>query len=237
MSGSDLAAFVINPTDQDLRYGVLGTSSRWSGRAWEPIGAWTTSLDFWGGFGSIGQPAGAVRTIGLIAPAWGVGPGEYFSVQLPQPGWYRIGHGEVYGMFEVTEAAPVTPPLSGQSRTGALVTVSPTLFGPSGGPARLAGTARSPGVTTSDDHRRFNSGFDLEVTLEGWEDGDWTTIGKIAVQTVARPANNLEETQIAIPALALGTYRLVWRHLDEGDVTREFWITDSVPDGPRPPVP
>jgi hypothetical protein len=235
MSGSNLAAFVINPTDEELRYGLRGTFDHWSGSTWEPAGSWTTSLDFLGGFGSISPDAGVIRTIGLIAPAHGIGPGEYFSVQSQQPGWYRIGHGGAYGMFEVSEAAPVTPPLSGQSATGALVTVSPTLFGPSGGPARLVGTSRSPGITTSDDQHRFNRGFDSSVTLERWADEYWMTVGMIALQTNAEPVDNPVEAVVTIPPLPGGTYRLVCRHLEVGNLTRVFWITDSLPIGSGTP--
>lgn len=235
MKGSDLAAFVINPTDRGLRYGVLGTSARWSGGAWEPVGAWTTSLDGWGGFGSFGGPAGPVRTIGLMAEAWGIGPGEYFSVPPLQPGWYRIGHGEAHGTFEVTDTALMTPPLRGQSATGALVTMSPTLFGPSGGPARLSGTPRSAGITTSEDYDQFNRGFDPEVMVEHWDDGDWTSLTTIAVPIVPRPTDGLPEVQVAVPALPFGTYRLVWRHVEEGELTRVFWIIDSLPDEANAP--
>jgi hypothetical protein len=114
--GSDLAAFVINPTDRGLRYGILGASDRWSGGAWEPFGTWTRSLDGWGGFGSFGQPAGPVHMIGLVAEARAIGPGEYFSVPSLQPGWYRIGHGEAHGTFEVTETAPMTHRSEGSRR-------------------------------------------------------------------------------------------------------------------------
>jgi len=233
VKGSDLAAFVINPTDRGLRYGVFGTSDRWSGGVWEPSGAWTTSLDGWGGFGSFGGPPGPVRTIGLTAEARGIGLGEYFSVPPLQPGWYRIGHGEAYGMFEVTETAPMTSPLRGQSKTGPLVTMRPTLFGPSAGTARLSGILRSPSVTTSEDYDQFNRDFDPEVMVEHWEDGDWTSLTTIAVQIVPRPIDGVPEAQVAVPGLALGTYRLVWHHAEEGDLTRVFWVIDSLPDVPN----
>jgi hypothetical protein len=85
------------------------------------------------------------------------------------------------------------------------------------------------GVTTIDDHRRFNRGFDGQVALEQWVDGDWHMRKTLDGHPSVEPFHNPEEVTIEVPELSLGTYRLVRNHRAVGDFTRVIWVTDSLP--------
>jgi hypothetical protein len=219
VGGSNLAAAVINPTDQKLRYGVLGAFERWSGTKWEPAGAWTTSLASWGGFGTIAQGEARVHMIGLSAPAHGLGQVEYFSLPPLPIGWYRVRRRQAWGAMEVVDSAAAPPTLDEQSGTRGSVTVRPPLFPPAGGVAHLSGYGP----------------FEGPAALEGWENGGWHTVTALQTENPLRSSDhgNVQpsapgDVTVVIPELPIGTYRLVRHHQAVGDLYRVIWITDAL---------
>lgn len=229
VGGSNLAAVMINPTEQKLRYGALGAFERWSGESWEPAGAWTMSLASWGGFGTIVQGEARVKMIGLGAPAHGLGQVEYFSLPPLPTGWYRVRRHQAWGALEVVDGAPEPPTLDEQSSTRGSVTVRPPLFPPAGGVAHLTGQApRRHGLTTIDDDRPFYRVFEGPVALERWENGDWRTVTTLQTEDPPEPFGLGDKVTVVIPELPVGTYRLVRHHRSVGDLYRVIWITDAL---------
>ncbi|HEX3566742.1 MAG TPA: hypothetical protein VHU17_15345 [Acidimicrobiales bacterium] len=229
VGGSNLAAVVINPTDQKLRYGVAGAFERWSGASWEPAGAWTISLASWGGFGTIVQGEARVKMIGRGSPARGLGSVEYFSLPPLPTGWYRVRRHQAWGAVEVVDGAPEPPTLDEQSGTRGSVTVRPPLFPPAGGVAHLSGQApRRYGLTTIDDDRPFYRGFEGPVTLERWQSDGWHTVSTLQTEDPLEPSGHEGNVMVVIPELPVGTYRLVRHHRSVGDLYRVIWITAAL---------
>ena len=128
----------------------------------------------------------------------------------------------------MADDAPAPPTLDEQSSTRGSVTVSPSLFPPAGGVARLTGQAsRRHGLTTMDDDRQFYREFEGPVALERWENGDWHTVTALQTEVPSQPSDHGNVT-VVIPELPVGTYRLVRHHRSVGDLCRVIWITDAL---------
>lgn len=232
-----LAAMVINPTSAPTGiYGVAGTFERWTGRSWAPAGTWRSSLDQWGGFGSVGAPhSNAVLTIGLSAAAHATGAVEYFETPALAPGWYRIGHQigpnqAVFGTFEVSAAfaapAPVENPVDGR------LVANPVLLQPGGGVVHLS-VFPAHGVQTYDEVKAFAHAMDPAVRIERWDGSAWTPYTTLGVQAPAPPRGTPEDLHIAVPAVPAGVYRIVWHSPSAGDLHRLIWISGDA-DGLTP---
>jgi hypothetical protein len=232
--GANLASAVINPTDADVRFGVSGIFDRWTGTAWTSSGIWTTSLDFWGGFGSISPPQTnvAIRAIGLTAPPHRAGPIEYFAVPPLSPGWYRVGHDKVhdgapvYGVFRI--ATDAQPPVPIDNPSGALLMARPSFVEPAGGEVGIVGFPALTGTQTSEGVHRFNQGLSSTCALQRWDGSEWVAVTTLVVRPATPPLDNEDQVAVAIPALESGAYRIVRHSDDAGDLARVIWVRDAI---------
>ena len=227
-----LAGMVINPTaTPTATYGVAGTFERWTGRSWTAAGTWRSSMDQWGGFGSVGVPhSNAVLLIGLSAAAHATGAAEYFQTPSLAPGWYRVGHQigpaqTAYGTFEVSPASPVPAPV--ENPAGDRLVANPILLPPSGGTVHLSVFPAAQGTQTYDEVKGFAQTMDPAVHLERWDGSAWIFYLATPVQDPVPPRGTPEDRHIAVPASPAGAYRIVWHNTSAGDLHRLIWISDD----------
>jgi hypothetical protein len=202
--GGEVALVVVNPTATDMGvFGVNGTLERWTGTAWTPSGGFVSSLDFWGGAGSLfrqGEGASA-PAIGLSGPASGVGALQWVKVAGLAPGTYRLGQGGAYGVLEITEGAASAPML----RPTESVILTTTAAIPAMTARELRSTATEPrgsGVVTRT--------WSPTASLQTWTGGRWQELRTLQVDdSPAEPVGNVHEFAVTLPPLPAGTYRLL----------------------------
>jgi hypothetical protein len=214
-AGGEVALIAANPTRSDTVYGVNGTVDRWDGQVWRFYGGFTTSPTSWGGAGTItpGDPDPPHRSVGLSAPAGGYGPLEWLAVNDVSAGWYRIGHGSMYGLLEVRPDAEKPP----QVRPGgpAFLVTSQTVRSGQPTDLRSVPTVRDGGALPS---MRGN------VLVEKLVGSRWVAL--TAVTADDRPdriVTNTDEFVVPLPALDTGVHRIT-RDSTAGTLSGVFWV-------------
>ncbi|MGW4940842.1 hypothetical protein ACWEOZ_04530 [Actinoplanes sp. NPDC004185] len=215
-AGGEVALIAANPTPTQAMYGVNGTVDRWDGHTWQFYGGFASSLDFWGGSGAIlpGDPNPPTRTIGLTARGGGYGPLEWLTISNLPAGWYRIGHGTMYGLLEVRPDADKPPQV--RPTVPAFLVTSPTV--------------RSGQLTDLRAHATVRGGKDAppstrgRVPVEKLVGSRWVTLATVA--TDDRPdeiVGNTGEFVVLLPALDTGVHRIT-RDSTAGTLSGVFWV-------------
>ncbi len=212
--GGEVTLIAADPTRSDTTYGVNGTVDRWDDGTWQFHGGFTSSPASWGGTGAIypGEPNPPTRQIGLRVRDDGYGALEWLTVTGLSAGWYRIGHGTMYGLLEVRPGAAKPPEMrpTGPAFLVAARTVRP-------GQAtdlRLDPTARGGGVPP---------GMRGQVLVEKLVGSGWVALTSVTARDRPGKTAYTSDFDVSLPALDPGVHR-VTRDSTAGTVTGVFWV-------------
>lgn len=221
--GSDLIFVVLGPPDDDeiLEWYSAVVVDRWDGDEWQPVAEGGSCQDFWHCWGDLGDRGASLveyRSRRQLLPS-GVGYAEYIHLDGLDPGWHRLRQtidGELAtGVFRVVEpgAMPVVPSLAPVDEDALFV--EPVLANPAG-----ATLSVEPALAAPD-----NELGDVATTmrLDRFEGGQWVAL--LAFDTPGTAS------EIRLPALAPGPYRVVRSRAPGADLIGNLWVIDG---GPNP---
>ena len=221
-TGGDVALIMVNPGEEELTYGPLGTVQRWSGSTWAAHRQVTTGL-------GPEQPAGGLRgldeelmvpMIAFGAPPGGFGRPLWTHIEGLDAGWYRFTFGTASGLFQV---GPPSPPLPRPSTAFAFDTEGVVKSG-SDGTLHLKVMPRE----------RLRGSFDAAEQVGDYTsgalverlDGTEGTVQpqRVAVETTAtKGAGEPLSFSLRLPALEPGAYRISRETSIAGRIESLFW--------------